>query len=65
MATMISYEKAWAELDRMKAECGAELPDGLDSLRATAQALLNSADPPRGKDEAFCLRVLSGNVIVG
>ncbi len=66
-ATLISYEKAWSEIERMEAECGcplADIPDG-DSLRGRALRLLESDDPPRGDDQAFCLRVLSGNLIAG
>jgi hypothetical protein len=63
-APLMSYEQALAEIGRIATGCGVELPpDG--TLAEAARLALNSANPPRGDDEAFCLRVLSGNVIAG
>ncbi len=65
MATLISYEQAWSELRRIQAERNGDWADEPDSIREAARALLNSANPPTGEDEAFCLRILGGNVIAG
>ena len=68
MARLISYEKAAAELDRIEAECGCELPS-LNSddctLANRARRVLNCDCPPKGEDRDFCYRILSGNAIAG
>lgn len=66
MTTLISYEKAHAELDRIEAECGCELPVLADfTLIDRAKRVLECDDPPKGEDRDFCYRILDGNVIAG
>jgi len=53
------YESDLAELDRLAAECGAELPElgASATLSDFAQRLLDSEDPPRGADADLCRRI--------
>ena len=47
------------EMDRIEAECSAELPSNLSFLKMRAEAVLNSDDPPRGDDANFCLALVT------
>lgn len=53
----MTYEDMHREMDRIEAECCAELPNNLSTLAMRAEAVLNSDDPPRGDDENFCFAI--------
>lgn len=50
----MTYEEIIAELDRIEAETGCELPElSNPTIRQRAEALLECDDPPKGADLAF------------
>jgi hypothetical protein len=60
----MKYDELAAELDRIEAEAGCELPAISEpTLRDRAQRLLECDDPPTGEDRDFCYRLIGGNAI--